>query len=76
VAKITTCDGTGVAIPDDTPTTGAFQHQYCIEARPIAEKYLADVDELHTRCADMFKIGLELLREEARKSLNQLPDLP
>ena len=74
--KATTCDGTGVIIPDDTPTTGPYRHQYCDEARPIAERYLRELDEIHTEAASEFQSKLNRLREEARKVLAQLPDEP
>lgn len=76
MGRVTTCDGTGVPIADDTPKTGAYGHQYCEEARPIAEKYLADLDAIHTECAVAFQSKLDALRAEARKSLLQLPDEP
>lgn len=74
--RATTCDGTGVLIPEDTPTTGAFGAQYCDDARVIAEKYLSDVHALHTECAEMFQAKLDALRQEARKELQILPDEP
>jgi hypothetical protein len=74
MATITTCDGTGVEIPADTPTTGLFGHQYSEEARPIAEKYLAELDDLHTSAAIAFKNGLDSLRARYREQLRELPD--
>lgn len=72
----TVCDGTGVEIPDETPNTGIFGHQYCDEARPIAEEYLAKVSELHTQVAAQFKASLEDLRDTYRAKLRELPDQP
>lgn len=74
MAKVTTCDGTGVEIPDSTPVTGQFGHQYSDDARPIAEKYLADLDELHTETARVFQEKLGALRERYRERLRELPD--
>lgn len=76
MATTTTCDGTGIPIPNDTPVTGHFGHQYCDEARAIAEKYLADLDELHTRKAQEFQAELADLRARYREQLKQLPDEP
>lgn len=76
MAKITTCDGTGVPIPEDTPATGIFGHQYSDDARPIAEKYLLDLDELHSRTAQRFQTELAELRALYREKLQQLPDEP
>lgn len=76
MAKTTSCDGTGVAIPDDTPATGHFGKQYSDAARPIAEKYLAGVDELHTETATVFQAKLDDLRARYREQLRELPDAP
>jgi hypothetical protein len=72
----TTCDGTGVEIPADTPTTGHFGHQYCDDARGVATEYLAAVNQLHTDIAAMFQERLDLLRAQYRERLTQLPDDP
>lgn len=74
MAKTTTCDGTGVEIPDDTPVTGHYGHQYADGARAIAEAYLAKVDEAHTEAAVLFAGRLERLRMEYRALLRELPD--
>lgn len=76
MARVTTCDGTGIEIPEDTPVTGDFDHQYCDAARPIAEKYLEDLDNLHTRHAQSFQAELDDLRRLYREQLRQLPDDP
>lgn len=76
MAKKTTCDGTGIEIPEETPTTGHFGHQYSEEARPIAEEYLKEVDDLHTKAARFFEEGLAVLRGAYRERLAQLPDDP
>lgn len=76
MGKRTTCDGTGVEIPHDTPPTGMFGHQYCDVARKVAEEYLAKVNALHTATAAAFQEGLEKLRKEYRVELEQLPDDP
>lgn len=76
MATVTTCDGTGVEIPPDTPTTGIFGHQYCDAARPIAETYLEEVETLHKRLAIQFQAELEELRARYRGQLKQLPDEP
>lgn len=72
----TTCDGTGVEIPEETPTTGHFGHQYSDEARLVAEEYLKRVDELHTEAAKAFQAALDALRAEYREKLHELPDAP
>lgn len=74
MAKKTTCDGTGVEIPDETPTTGFFGHQYCDEARSIAQKYLEEIDALHLECAIAFQLSLGRIRDSYREKLQQLPD--
>jgi hypothetical protein len=74
MATVTTCDGTGVQIPVDTPTTGIFGHQYSDDARPIAEKYLAELDLLHTEAARAFQAKLDALRTVYRHQLRELPD--
>jgi hypothetical protein len=74
MATRTTCDGTGVVISDDTPVTGIMGHQYCDDARPVAEMYLADVSELHTKHAQAFTLELQELRARYREKLSQLPD--
>lgn len=74
MAKITTCDGTDVEIPADTPITGLFGRQYSDAARPIAEKYLEEFDELHTKIAREMQAGIEALRARYRGELRQLPD--
>lgn len=76
MARITTCDGTGVEIPDDTPTTGHFGHQYCESARIVAEQYLADLDALHTKAAERFQAELTDLKSLYREKLKELPDEP
>lgn len=76
MATITTCDGNGTEIPADTPTTGPFGHQYSDAMRPIAEKYLVDLNDLHTQLAAAFKAGLEDLRNQYREKLRELPDAP
>ena len=70
----TTCDGTGVPIPGDSPTTGLFGHQYCPEAREIAEKYLEEVDTLHSAMAETFGTALSEIRARYKQDLLQLPD--
>ena len=70
------CDGTGVEIPDDTPTTGFFGRQYSDEARLIAEEYLKKVDELHFEIATKFQAALDALRAEYRTRIQTLPDDP
>lgn len=72
----TTCDGTGVDIPGDTPTTGMNGRQYCHEARKIAEDYLRDLDTTHTAMAMAFQKALTELRAKYREQLTQLPDDP
>lgn len=74
MAKATTCDGTGTPIPDDTPATGLFGHQYSDEARPIAEEYLREVNDLHTTTAAAFQRTLEAIRDRYRAQLRSLPD--
>lgn len=76
MATITTCDGTGVEIPADTPPTGYLGHQYSEAARPIAEQYLAAVDTLHTETARDFEEKLAHLRTMYREKLRELPDQP
>lgn len=76
MAKVTTCDGTGIEIPEDTPFTGEFEHQYCPAARHFAEKYLEDLDNLHTKHAEAFQLELDDLRKLYREHLRQLPDDP
>lgn len=70
------CDGTGLEIPDDTPTTGVFKRQYCNPARIEAEKYLAELDELHTWAAQLYEAKREELRARYRAELQHLPDEP
>lgn len=72
----TTCDGTGVEIPDDTPTTGLFGHQYSDEARMYAEEYLENMSQLHTRYATNFQAELNELKALYREKLKELPDEP
>lgn len=74
MAKINTCDGTGVEIPENTPETGHFHHQYSDAARPIAEAYLRELDEIHTETAQAMKIKVEVLRSRYRALLRELPD--
>jgi len=74
MARATTCDGTGAQIPDDTPSTGLFGHQYSDEARPVAEGYLRELDALHTAASATFQRGLAELRDRYRAKLNTLPD--
>ena len=74
MAKITTCDGTGVEIPADTPPTGHFGHQYSDEARPIAQAYLDAVDAVHTEVAELFAERLASLRASYGERLRELPD--
>lgn len=74
MARVTTCDGTGVEIPNDTPTTGLFGHQYCPEARAIAEKYLEELNALQQQQAAAFESALHTLRSSYRDKLYQLPD--
>lgn len=76
MALTNTCDGTGVEIAPDTPTTGVFGKQYCEAARPIAEQYLAAVDALHTETARDFEEKLAHLRTMYREQLRELPDQP
>ena len=74
MARVTTCDGTGAEIPEETPTTGLFGHQYSDEARPIAEEYLAALDALHSESATTFTAKLGELRAKYRSQLRELPD--
>lgn len=74
MAGITVCDGTGVEIPEDAPTTGFFGKQYSDAARPVAEAYLAELNELHTAAHREFEVKLEALREKYRPQLRELPD--
>lgn len=76
MAKINACDGNGTPIPDDAPTTGPFGRQYCDELRPVAEKYLEDLNALHTRVAEAFKLELADLRASYADKLQSLPDTP
>ncbi len=76
MATITTCDGTGVEIPNGTLATGYFGHKYSDEARPIAEEYLAELNALHARSASAFTAELATLRARYSEKLRQLPDLP
>jgi len=70
----TTCDGTGVEIPDDTPPTGLHGRQYSDDARQIAEAYLAELDAIHTESAVAFQAKLTVLRAKYRVQLIELPD--
>lgn len=70
------CDGNGTEIAPDTPCTGNFGHQYCDELRPVAENYLADLNALHTRCAERFTLELSELRALYHEKLAELPDAP
>lgn len=70
------CDGTGVEIPDDTPTTGHFGRQYSAEARAVAEEYLQLLDEAHTSAARKYETDRETLRQVFRLKLAKLPDEP
>jgi hypothetical protein len=74
MATVTTCDGTGVEIPAETPTTGQWGHQYSDAARPIAEAYLDDLSALHTKYAQLMQTELGELRARYREKLQQLPD--
>ena len=74
MARSTTCDATGVTIPEDTPTTGIFGHQYCDSARPLAEKYLEDLHDLHTRHAVAMQAELDEMRALYREKIATLPD--
>ena len=74
MGRILTCDGTGVPIPDDTPTTGDLGRQYSDEARPIAQAYLDERDAIHTEHAEKFEAALEALRVKYRPQLAGLPD--
>ena len=76
MATINTCDGNGSPIPADTPCTGSFGKQYCDELRPVAEKYLADLNALHTRNAERFTLELSELRALYHEKLAELPDAP
>ncbi len=68
------CDATGVEIPEDTPTTGHHGRQYSDEARPIAEQYLRELDEIHTVFAVAFQAKLTELRAKYREKIRELPD--
>jgi hypothetical protein len=70
------CDGTGVEIPEDTPTTGHFGRQYCEAARADAEEYLRLIDEAHTAAARLYEMARETLRGVYRLKLATLPDEP
>lgn len=70
------CDGTGVEIPEETPTTGHFGKQYCDEARPLADEYLAKLDKMHTAAAEKWSADLAALKAEYRPLLTSLPDEP
>ncbi len=70
----TLCDGIGIAIPEDTPVTGLFSHQYSDAARPDAQAYLDELDALHTKHAAAFAIELAELRAKYRERLMILPD--
>jgi hypothetical protein len=74
--KRSLCDGTGVAIPEGTPTTGFFGRQYSDAVRGDAEAYLRELDELHTKHAKAFSQGLVKLRAKWKASLATLPDEP
>lgn len=76
MAKKNFCDGTGLEIPEDTPTTGHFGRQYCNPARIEAEKYLAELDALHTEAAQFYESKREELRARYRAELQHLPDEP
>lgn len=76
MASRTICDGCGTEIADDTPTTGHFGKQYSSELRPVAEEYLAKLDELHTAAALQFTSELCKLRAHYREMLLKLPDEP
>lgn len=73
MATNTICDGTGVEIPEDTPPTGLFGRQYSEGARPLAEKYLEELNALHTAAAESFQAQLDALRARYRH-LRTLPD--
>jgi len=70
------CDGTGVEIPDDTPVTGMHGKQYSDDARPIAEAYLRELDEIHSEAAIAFQAKIIALRDKFRPQLKELPDDP
>lgn len=74
MARATTCDGTGATIPDDTPATGYWGHQYSDAARPVAEEYLRELNALHTRAARDFMDQLDALRARYHEKLTTLPD--
>jgi len=74
MATINTCDGTGVPIPDSTPVTGVLGNQYCDDARPLAQKYLDDLNDLHTQVAQQFQTRLNELRAAYHEKLKKLPD--
>ena len=74
MGKRITCDGTGVEIPEESPTTGMFGHQYSDKARPVAEQYLDAVNDLHTKAAQRFDEELSGLRAYYREQLDELPD--
>lgn len=76
MATKTTCDGTGVEIPSDTPVTGMFGHQYCEASRVVAESYLSDLNTLHTEMAQQFQTRLDELRSIYHEKLKELPDEP
>lgn len=76
MAKITTCDGNGTEIAEDTPTTGMFGHQYCDEMRPVAEAYMAALSDLHARHAEKFTAELTEIRAHYKAKLRELPDQP
>lgn len=72
----THCDGTGVEIPEDSPTLGHFGHQYSDEARVIAEEYLQALNDLHSEMASKFQADVDSLRAKYHERLAVLPDEP
>ena len=70
------CDGTGVEIPADAPTTGPYGRQYAELVRPIAEGYLTALNKLHTDVAEDYRRRREELRAKTRTSIATLPDDP
>lgn len=70
----TTCDGSGVEIAADTPTTGLHGKQYSEETRSLAEAYLAELDAIHTESATAFMAKLTELRAKYQGQLLELPD--
>lgn len=76
MAATFSCDGCGLPVENPVKIGHVTKRDYCPTCKPIAEKFIADEEQLRASVQAGFITSRGVIIEEARAKLKLLPDVP